>query len=301
MTEVSSTDLLDYELIKTFEQYLKNLSREKIFRKLRENDFDLESAAYEVVSDFCEKNNFNGSIDYAFEALYPIFYSNFDNKLQCIDQSMRYEVVLELSKTEEYLSSELLTIFNLLFYQKQSILITSKTILPRIIKKLRNPKNRYKKQIENYISFYVHELKQNLMELSTREKMKWIIDFLTIKLFLTYGFDLFRIKEQLMAIEGIPIVVSDNKIIGITSTRYLQRLFEYYYRTLKLKYNAVSLQQIEKIGDTYKLKDCKFGFSKKYFDPIKNVAEKFYFPSNTAPLIAKMRTALVLIAPTVEI
>ena len=277
-----------------------NLMQDTLFKIFIEQNFDLdlivdalENTYKEQLQREAKEHPRNDTEEYMCRMITSILNVTLDislleilNTLKDIHTKLRYESVL---------------LFNYLFNEQMKERVVINLILTRLRIANKNTQ-RTKPLLHSFVAFYLNSLKESIERAKVRDDLRWAASFFAIRIFGMYNISLIDLEDSLSYLEGVPVILDNQKVVGITDSKNLLPLLSKFKQEREIEYSRTFRAHLS-LRDGYVIKkktNKNFKFASTYVAPVLNIADVFYWPDKLAPLIVVVGNIMVIIAPTKE-
>ena len=277
-----------------------NLTQKQLFKIFIEQNFDLDMIISDIENEIRNQiiaiGNKRKKIvieEYAYNTIFTVLNVKNDIPLTTI--------LAVLKDTYVRLQYESVLIFNYLFNAQMKERVIINLILNRLRLTHRDI-HEIKPTLHSFVAFYLDALKESIERAKIRNDLRWATSFFAIRIFGMYNISLIDLEDALSYLEGVPVVLDKQKVIGIADSKHLLTLLSKFKQERGIEYSQVFRTQLA-LREGYIIKKkahIGFKFASNYVAPVLNIADVFYWPSKLAPLIAVVGTLMVIIAPTKE-
>ena len=276
------------------------LTQKQLFKVFLEQNFDLDLIIDRLENEFKsqivkidDKRKKNVVEEYTYNTIFTLLNIKNDIPLTTI--------LAVLKDTYVRLQYESVLLFNYLFNARMKERVIINLILNRLRLTHKNTQE-IKPLLHSFVSFYLDALKDSIERTKARNDLRWATSFFAIRIFGMYNISLIDLEDSLSYLEGVPVVLDKQKVIGIADSKHLLTLLSKFKQERGIEYSRILRTQLA-LREGYIIKKkahVGFKFASNYVAPVLNIADVFYWPSKLAPLIAVVGNLMVIIAPTKE-
>ena len=277
-----------YELVNV------NLPQNRLFKLFLEQNFDfdliMESLEQEIEDQLPSFMKNRKSV--VTEYLYTLLLKRLN-----VDKDIPLTTILYILKEIFVrLQYESVLLFNYLYNAQMEEKVVINLILSRL-NALHKKTREIKPLVYSFVRFYLSSLKRSIERARARDDLSWVTSFFSIKILGMYNISLLDLEDSLSYLEGIPVILNNQKTVGITSSKHLLNLLSNFKQKQHIEYSRILRTQMA-LKEGYIIKKRvhnDFKFSGSYVAPILNIADTFYWPAKLAPLIAVLGKLMVIV------